>query len=68
MFRTQFYLVSTFNREMLRLEIGVTLKVRNKTRKWYGTVLNFAGDMPASNFVGDSKKVSVSQTYPIELP
>lgn len=35
---------------------GVELQVRNDRRKWFGIVLCFVGDIPASNFVGGFKE------------
>ena len=52
--------VDTFLRPFLEdlnaLLQGVTLTVRNETRKWYGMLLNFAGDIPASNHVAGFKE------------
>lgn len=42
--------------DLLRLRDGITLTIRNVSRKWYGILLHFVGDMPASNFVGGFKE------------
>jgi hypothetical protein len=45
-----------FLKDMKLLEEGVELEVRNVKKMWYGILLNFSGDMPASNFVGGFKE------------
>ncbi|XP_045034735.1 uncharacterized protein LOC123475769 isoform X1 [Daphnia magna] len=46
----------SFIEDLIRFENGVTLTVRNEKKKWFGVLLNFAGDMPAYNFVGGFKE------------
>ncbi len=35
---------------------GIELTVRGETRKWFGILLNYVGDMPASNWMGGFKE------------
>ncbi len=42
--------------DLILLRKGVSLTIRNDTRQWHGMLLNFAGDIPASNFVGGFKE------------
>ena len=46
-----------FLEDMTLLRKGVTLTVRGETRIWHGMLLNFAGDIPASNHVAGFKEV-----------
>ena len=45
-----------FLEDMILLRKGVTLTVRGETRIWHGMLLNFAGDIPASNHVAGFKE------------
>jgi hypothetical protein len=42
--------------DLILLLDGVTLTIRNKKRKWFGMLVNFVGDIPASNFVAGFKE------------
>ncbi|XP_045030900.1 uncharacterized protein LOC116924513 [Daphnia magna] len=52
--------VSTFLRpfldDLILLRKGFSLTVRNETKKWHSMLLNFVGDIPASNFVAGFKE------------
>ena len=41
---------------LILLLVGVTLTIRNQKRKWFGMLVNFVGDIPASNFVAGIKE------------
>lgn len=42
--------------DLVLLNEGVSLTVRKQKKLWFGILLNFAGDIPASNFVGGFKE------------
>lgn len=42
--------------DLLILRDGHTFTIRNEESKWFGILLHFVGDMPASNFVGGFKE------------
>ncbi|EFX68773.1 hypothetical protein DAPPUDRAFT_114228 [Daphnia pulex] len=42
--------------DLILLLDGVTLTIRNQKRKWFGMLVNFVGDIPASNFVAGFKE------------
>lgn len=42
--------------DLILLRKGFSLTVRNETKKWHGMLLNFVGDIPASNFVAGFKE------------
>ena len=42
--------------DLLLLRDGLTFNIGNEERKWFGILLHFIGDMPASNFVGGFKE------------
>lgn len=48
--------IAPFLADLKLLYNGVELNVRNDKRKWFGVLVNFAGDMPASNFMGGFKE------------
>ena len=48
--------LAPFLEDLALMRKGVNLKVRNDRQKWYGMVLSFVGDIPASNFVGGFKE------------
>lgn len=48
--------IAPFLADLKLLYNGVELNVRNDKRKWFSVSVNFAGDMPASNFMGGFKE------------
>lgn len=45
-----------FMDDMLAFQNGIELKIRGNTAIWHAILLNFAGDMPASNYMGGFKE------------
>jgi hypothetical protein len=50
------HLLSPFIQDMATLQNGVVLKVKGTEETWHGIILNFVGDMPASNFIAHFKE------------
>ena len=48
--------LKTFIDDLILLRDGLSLNIRNEERIWFGILLHFIGDMPASNFVGGLKE------------
>jgi hypothetical protein len=48
--------LKSFIDDLVLIRDGITLTIRNEQRIWHGILLNFVGDMPASNFVAGFKE------------
>jgi hypothetical protein len=48
--------LKTFIDDLVLLRDGLSFNIRNEERIWFGILLHFIGDMPASNFVGGLKE------------
>lgn len=48
--------LKSFVSDLILLRDGVILTVRNESLKWYGILLHFVGDIPASNFIAEFKE------------
>lgn len=48
--------------QLLKFQDGVEITVRGISRVWHAILLHFAGDMPASNYIGGFKETGSAQS------
>ena len=48
--------LNPFFSHLRAFQTGIVLTIRGETRKWFGILLNYVGDMPASNWMGGFKE------------